>query len=594
MQQSESSPESGSKSRELTENATEKPKTDDERGTQETPDPQFLSGLRLASVMVGLMLSVFCLGLDRSILATAIPKITTEFNSLNDIAWYGSAYLISTCCFQLMFGKLYATFPLKTIFLSALGLFEVGSIFCAAAPNSVTLIIGRAIAGIGCSGVLCGGVVIITVSLPLHKRPKYAGIFSAASGVAQILAPTLGGIFTDRATWRWCFWINLPLGAVTAAVVLFLVKMPDRPSTEEEDQQRGQFSRLKSFFSKLDVIGTTLLMPCMICLNLALQWGGTTLPWSNWRVILCLSMFGVTFILWCYVQYSRGDQATLPVRIMKQRSVASGTWFSFSHGALRSLIIYYIPIWFQVVKDTNAEQSGINFLAASIAMVASVILTGQLTSRIGYYVPQMLCSTVIVSISLGLIYRYNLDTTTAYWAGTLVMFGFGSGMGQQQPVTACQTVLKGRDVPLGTSTVLLAQTLGGAVFLAVGQNIFQSRLVEQLSQNVPNIDPRTVLDHGASGLKAAVTTQYGDASAQAVLAAYNDAIQRCFLICVILSCLTIFGGLTMEWVSVKKPETDRQAPTPHLDQPGEQPKTNPDEAKSERNNACIHMPGIER
>ncbi|CAH0055501.1 unnamed protein product [Clonostachys solani] len=585
MHRSENSREGGMKSRELIENATEKPETGEERETQETSDPQYLSGLRLASVMVGLMLSVFCLGLDRSILATAIPKITTEFNSLNDISWYGSAYLITICCFQLMFGKLYATFHIKTVFLCALGSFEVGSIFCAAAPNSITLIIGRAIAGIGCAGVLCGGVVILTVSLPLHKRPKYAGIFSAASGVAQIIAPTLGGIFTDRATWRWCFWINLPLGAVTAAVVLFLVKMPDRPATEEGSQPDGQTSRVRSFFSKLDVMGTVLLMPFMVCLNLALQWGGTTLPWSNWRVILCLSVFGVTFILWCYVQYSRGDQATLPVRIIKQRSIASGVWFSFSHGALRSLIIYYIPIWFQVVKDTNAEQSGINFLAASIAMVVSVILTGQVTSRIGYYVPQMLCSTVIVSIALGLIYRYNLDTTTAYWAGTLVMFGFGSGIGQQQPVTACQTVLKGRDIPLGTSAVLLSQTLGGAIFLAVGQNVFQSRLVERLSQKVPDIDPTTVLKHGASGLKAAVTAQYGDASALAILAAYNDAIRRCFLICVILSCLTIFGGLTMEWVSVKKPETDRQAATPQLEQTGEQPKTKPDETKSEKNHA---------
>ncbi|VUC31555.1 unnamed protein product [Clonostachys rosea] len=584
MHQSETLREESTKSRELAENAVEKPnKTDEERGAQELSDPHYLSGLQLASVMVGLMFAVFCLGLDRSILATAIPKITTEFSSLNDIAWYGSAYLITGCCFQLMFGKLYAEFNIKTIFLCALGLFEVGSIFCAAAPNSITLIIGRAIAGIGCGGVLCGGVVIITVSFPLHKRPKYAGIFSAASGVAQILAPTLGGIFTDRATWRWCFWINLPLGAVTAVVVFFFARMPDQPTTEEQSETGGQNSRFKYFFSKLDVVGTVLLIPFMTCLILALQWGGTTLPWSNWRVILCLSIFGVTFLLWCYVQHSRGDLATLPVRIIKQRSIASGAWFSFSHGALRSLIIYYIPIWFQVVKDTNAEQSGINFLASSLAMVASVILTGQLTSRIGYYVPQMLCSTVIMSTAVGLIYRYNLDTTTAYWAGTLVMFGFGTGIGQQQPVTACQTVLKGRDIPLGTSAVLLSQTLGGATFLAVGQNVFQSRLVEQLSQKVPNIDPKTVLDHGASGLKAAVTAQYGEATALAILTAYNDAIQRCFLICLILSCLTIFGGLTMEWVSVRKPETDRQDPTLQLEQIGEQPKTNPDKAKSEKN-----------
>lgn len=126
-------------------------------------------------------------------MSTAIPKITTEFDSLDDIGWYGSAYLLTTCCFQLMFGKMFAEFPVTYVFLAALGLFELGSVVCAAAPNSLALIVGRAIAGVGCAGVLAGALVIVAKTLPLRKRPLITGLIGGATGVAQIVAPTLGG-----------------------------------------------------------------------------------------------------------------------------------------------------------------------------------------------------------------------------------------------------------------------------------------------------------------------------------------------------------------------------------------------------------------
>ncbi|KAI8683363.1 MFS domain-containing protein [Fusarium keratoplasticum] len=502
------------------------------------------SGLSLALICLGLGLAVFCLGLDRSILATAIPKITNDFDSLNDVAWYGSSYLLTTCCFQLMFGKLYVEFKTTWIFLLALALFELGSLVCAVAPSSIALIIGRSIAGIGCAGLLSGALIILANSVPLHKRPIYTGLIGAVSGIAQIIAPTLGGVFTDHATWRWCFWINLPLGAVTAAVVVF-VKFPIKT-------QRRHITGVRVFVHAIDLLGTVVFMPCIICLLLALQWGGTTYAWSNWRIIMCLCFFAVLGFTWGCIQYRRGDDGTLPSRLLKQRSVVSGMLFTLGISGSLFIVTYYVPIWFQSVKNTTAEQSGVNFLTATGGMSLAAVLGGIAASRIGYYVPQMILSSIVSSIAAGLIYRYSLNTTTGYWVGTLILFGVGAGLGLQMPLTAVQTVLKGADISLGTSAIVLVQTISGTIFLAVGQNVFQAKLLEELSITAPEVDPRLVVSNGVSGLVVLITETYGAAVAKEVLEAYNAALRRCFMVCVILAPLTILGAVGMEWKNVRQ------------------------------------------
>ncbi|KAH6648934.1 major facilitator superfamily domain-containing protein [Truncatella angustata] len=514
------------------------------------PTVQYAHGLPLALICLGLVLSVFCLGLDRSILATAIPNITSEFDSLNDVAWYGSAYLLTTCCFQLMFGKLYVEFKENWVFLIALGLFEIGSLICGCAPNSLALIIGRAIQGIGCAGVMTGALTILAQSVPLSKRPMFTGAIGGMSSIAQIIAPTLGGVFTDRATWRWCFWINLPLGAITAVVVALFVKLPPKHASAK----KINFSELAR---KLDLQGTVVLMPCIVCLLLTLEWGGLTYPWGNWRIIVCLCLFVVLFLVWLYIQYVKGDDGTLPLRIVKQRSVVTGMVFMFGIAGSLFIVVYYVPIWFQAVKNTTAEQSGINFLATSGAMSISAVLAGILTSKSGYYVPQMFCSSVLVSVAAGLMYRYSPDTSTGYWAGTLVMFGLGCGMGIQMPLTAVQTVLKGSDMPIGTSVIILAQTISGTIFLAVGQNLFQSELVRALITDAPDISPALVLQHGVSGIRTFVEETYGAGLARGVIEAYNSALKQTFIVCIVLSCLTIIGAILMEWRNVKI-ESDKE------------------------------------
>jgi MFS family permease len=144
---------------------------------------------------------------DNTIIATAIPRITDQFHALNDVGWYGSAYLLTTCSFQLIFGKLYTFYSIKYVYLAALFLFELGSLICGVAPSSTALILGRAVAGLGCAGIFSGAILIIAKTVPLHRRPAYTGIIGAMYGIASVAGPLMGGAFTDRLTWRWCFYM---------------------------------------------------------------------------------------------------------------------------------------------------------------------------------------------------------------------------------------------------------------------------------------------------------------------------------------------------------------------------------------------------
>ncbi|KAJ0360897.1 hypothetical protein COL26b_013926 [Colletotrichum chrysophilum] len=512
------------------------------------------SGPALTAISIGLFLAILCFGLDRSILATAIPEITSEFNSLSDVAWYGSAYLFTQCSFQLLFGKLYAEYSIKWIFLIGLAIFEVGSVVCAAAPNSVVLIVGRAVAGVGAAGLMTGALIIITKSVPLHKRPTFTAAIGAAAGVSQVIAPTLGGVFVDKATWRWCFWINIPLGGVTFAVILLFLRL----SEQAKEEPRG----FKEFMDNFDLVGTLLLIPWVICLLLALQWGGTEYAWSNWRIILCWCIFALCFLLWGFVQYREGDKATVPLRIISQRTMIASCWTILLLFSLLFIDVYYIPIWLQAVKNHSAYKSGIDLLASSASMSVATIVSGILTSQIGYYVPQIIASSVISSVAGGLIYSFTVDTDTAFWAASLVLMGLGVGLGGQQCIIAAQTVFKGRDIALATSVLVFLQSLGGTVFLAVAQNIFSSRLVAELRRNVPNVNPAVVINAGASGLVDSMRKTYPD-SVDGIIESYNKALQNVFLIATVLGCLTVLGIGLFEWKSVKenKPKTDVKSQT---------------------------------
>jgi hypothetical protein len=299
--------------------------------------------------------------------------------------------------------------------------------------------------------------------------------------------------------------------------------------------------------NRFDPIGTLLFMPAVICLLLALQWGGTQYAWRDARIIALFVVFGVLILGFVYVQYRQQDDATVPPRILSDRTVWSAGVYAFATGSSFFLIIYYLPIWFQAVQGVSAVDSGIRNLPTLISVVIMSIVSGGLVTALGHYAPFMIIGTILMSIGAGLLSTFNPDTTTPVWIGYQIIFGAGVGLGMQQPLMAVQTVLDIKDVPTGTSIIVFLQTIGGALFVSVAQSVFTNQLVESLATYVPTLDASIVLATGATNLQQTLSPEF----LPGVVLAYSTALTRAFLVSAGLACLTVVGSVFIPWKSVK-------------------------------------------
>ncbi|CAI7609510.1 unnamed protein product [Penicillium glandicola] len=502
------------------------------------------TGTRLLAISISILFAMFLVALDRTIIATAVPRITNQFNALDDISWYASAYLLTSCATQLSWGKVYTFYSTKTIFLIAILVFEIGSAVCGGAPNSKAFIVGRAVAGIGSAGIFSGATVIIAQIVPLAKRPIYVGLMGSTFGLSSIIGPLMGGAFTDNITWRWCFYINLPIGGFTMVILFLFLTVPHKPQPCTWKQQ----------ILRLDPLGSVLFLPSVICFLLALQWGGTTYPWSNGRIIALFVISGILMIAFISVQIRLKKDATVPPHILNQRSIISGVIFSLCVGGGLISMLYTLPLWFQGVRGTSAVKSGIDTIPMVLALVVGAIISGGIITATGYYVPWMFVAAIFMSTGAGLMTTFKVDTNHAAWIGYQVLFGIGIGTGMQQPSMAAQTILPVDEVAIGVSLMFFAQSLGGAVFIAVAQSLFQNYLSANLPR-IQGIDAPKVLAAGATGLSNAVPA----AKLTEVLTLYNDGLRQSYIVTVAVSCLMIVPALTMEWRSIKKEKSSATA-----------------------------------
>lgn len=502
--------------------------------------PDYPTGAKFWLIILTVGASLILLSIDMNIVATAVPSITDHFHTVAHVGWYSSAFRLCVCAFQFIFGKAYTLFSIKRVFLLANAISIAGTLLCGRATTSTMLVVGRAVAGLGSAGLFSGCFVILVQSMPLRRRPMFVGVMSSFEGVATLAAPLLGGALTQSLNWRWCFYINAPVGAVTLLLTMCCFSDTQKPS----DVAR---MTCKQKVSQLDLLSNLLFLPALTSLFLALSWAGTKYPWDSGRVIGPLITFAVLLAAFVYNQYRRGGAATLPPRVIKRRTVIAGFIFMTCTNGTGSVLEYYLPTYYQIVRGYSPAKSGYMMLPIIMGATIGSLIHGAGTSAFGYYTPFMLFASIMMPIAAGLITTFKINTSLVQLIMYTALSGLAYGIGFSGPQNAVQTVLPAEDVPLGLSVMLFAQSFGPAVAIAIAQVLFTNQLSTNLSGLVPGLSPANIENNGLTE----IVTSVPPAKIKEVLMGVDESLIQTWYLVVGLACTTIVGSSLIEWRSVK-------------------------------------------
>lgn len=301
----------------------------------------------------------------------------------------------------------------------------------------------------------------------------------------------------------------------------------------------------------LDPLGQILFLPSIICVLIALQWAGTEYAWSNPRIIVLMVFFAVLVVAFIVNELWMGPKATIPPKVASQRTVAAASCFAFFNYSQFFIFVYFIPIYFQAIKGVDAKQSGIDTIPLIVANNVASLTSGILTTKFGTYVQYFYGCSVLTSIGGGLITSWQVDSPHSKWIGYQIISGFGTGLALALPQVAVQPGLTPQDIPIGISMTIFFQFFGGALFVSIGNNILNSKLVQFVNDiGIPNFDAGKVVQAGATELRHAVPAEY----LPQVLVAYNEALRLVFRAGLAMACLSVLAALPMEWRSMKPPK----------------------------------------
>ncbi len=421
----------------------------------------------VAVIFAGLMLVMLMAALDQTIVATALPTIVGDLGGLNHISWVVTAYLLAQTAVTPLYGKLGDLYGRKLMLQIAMVLFVVGSALCGVAQNLDMLIVFRALQGLGGGGLMVGAQASIGDVVSPRERGRYQGLFGAVFGVASVIGPLLGGFLTTNLSWRWIFYVNLPVGAL--AFVVLAATLP---------------SQTERVHHKVDYLGTVLLAAAVSAVVLLCTLGGTTYKWgSTFTIVLGL---GALALIGAFVLAERvATEAVLPLRLFSNRVFSVSSAMGLIVGFALFGSVTYLPLFLQVVNGASPTGSGLLLLPLMAGLLITSIGSGQIITRTGRYKPFPIAGTAVMVV--GLLLLAGMSATTPQLVSSAYMFVLGLGLGgvMQVLVLAVQNAVEYRDLGVATSGATLFRSIGGSVGTAILGSVFASRLATELKHTLP-------------------------------------------------------------------------------------------------------------
>ncbi|WP_236240538.1 MFS transporter [Streptomyces sp. CC228A] len=468
-----------------------------------TPAPGEAPSRRALMLAIGaLLLGMLLAALDQTIVSTALPTIVSELGGMEHLSWVVTAYLLASTAATPLWGKLGDQYGRKKLFQTAIVIFLAGSALCGVAQDMPQLIAYRAVQGLGGGGLMVLSMAIVGDLVSPRDRGRYQGLFGAVFGATSVLGPLLGGLFTDHLSWRWVFYINLPVGIVALFVIAAVLHLPGRGTRHT-----------------IDYLGTFLIASVATCLVLVASLGGTTWPWASVPVI-GLAVLGAVLLAVFVVVEGRAAEPVLPLNLFRNRTFSLVSAISFVIGFAMFGAMTYLPTFLQVVQGVSPTLSGVHLLP----MVAGILLTstasGQIVSRTGRWKVFPVAGTALTTV--GLLLLHLMERDSGVWEVSAYFFVFGAGLGlvMQVLILVAQNSVGYADLGVATSGVTFFRSIGAAFGVAVFGTLFTNRLTGELAaalagQEVPPdadaqaiaADPRAI-GLLPAGLRAAALTAY--------------------------------------------------------------------------------------
>ncbi|MGW3518623.1 MDR family MFS transporter [Streptomyces hydrogenans] len=432
-------------------------------GGEPAPVPGEGQSRRTVLVAIGaLLLGMLLAALDQTIVSTALPTIVSELGGMEHLSWVVTAYMLASTAATPLWGKLGDQYGRKKLFQAAIVIFLIGSALCGIAQNMPQLIGFRALQGLGGGGLMVLSMAIVGDLVSPRERGKYQGLFGAVFGATSVLGPLLGGFFTEHLTWRWVFYINLPIGVVALFVIAAVLHIPVRSTRHT-----------------IDYLGTFLIASVATCLVLVASLGGTTWAWDSPQII-GTALLGAVLLVWFVRVERRAAEPVLPLKLFRIRTFTLVSVISFVVGFAMFGAMTYLPTFLQIVQGVSPTMSGVHMLPMVVGMLLTSTASGQIVSRTGRWKVFPVTGTAVTA--LGLLLLHRLTETSSTWEMSAYFFVFGAGLGlvMQVLVLVVQNAVGYEDLGVATSGATFFRSIGASFGVAVFGTVFTSRLTHKL------------------------------------------------------------------------------------------------------------------